>query len=138
MTINFIIKPAAAKGKKRISRYPGYKKVYIRLRDGRSIDQTSNTNIFVTPEAWDFKLELLDAAKCPEELEWEKINDALSDLRKYVTRKYISDSLSCRIGPLWLKDSLAEYRRADKCYSLDIAFDDFIRAKRISCSRPYC
>lgn len=125
MTINFIIR---GKGLK-------LSKVYIRLRDGRHIDQTGSTLFYVFPEAWDNKLELLNAAKCPEELDWEKINDAIAALRKHLTRKYITETLTGRAGPRWLRDSLDEYFGANGNYYFNSAFDKFLHEHELSESR---
>ena len=73
MTINFFIR----------GKSPKFSKIYVRLRDGRTVDQTSRTNFLVLPEAWNSKLELINAFKCPEELDWVKINDAIASLRKH-------------------------------------------------------
>ena len=80
MTLNFFIR----------GKSPKFSKIYVRLRDGRTVDQTSRTNFLVLPEAWNSKLELINAFKCPEELDWVKINDAIASLRKHLTRKYIT------------------------------------------------
>ncbi|MCR5548220.1 MAG: hypothetical protein K6F25_05665 [Bacteroidales bacterium] len=103
MTLNFFIRPSSSELKSPGNRPQRFTKVYVRLRDGRNIDQTGCTNIIVAPYAWDSRLELLNASKCSEELEWEKINGALAELRTHIVRKYISDSLQRRIGPSWLR-----------------------------------
>ena len=110
-------------------------KVYVRLRDGRTVDQTSRTNFLVLPEAWNSKLELINAFKCPEELDWVKVNDAIASLRKHLTRKYITETLNGRIGPRWLSDSLDEYFGIGGDYSFNSAFDKFLRVHELSESR---
>ncbi len=110
-------------------------KVYVRLRDGRTVDQTSRTNFLVLPEAWNSKLELINAFKCPEELDWVKINDAIASLRKHLTRKYITETLNGRVGPRWLSDSLDEYFGIGGDYSFNAAFDKFLHAHELSESR---
>lgn len=110
-------------------------KVYVRLRDGRTVDQTSRTNFLVLPEVWNSKLELINAFKCPEELDWVKINDAIASLRKHLTRKYITETLNGRVGPRWLSDSLDEYFGIGGDYSFNAAFDKFLRVHELSESR---
>ena len=135
MTINFIIKNPVSYTKNVAKPYNRLTKVYVRLRDGRTIDQTATTNIFVSPKAWDCKLELLNPVKCPEELEWEKINDAIIAIRKYVTKKYISENLSSNVGPRWLKESLEELFGTGTRYWFGNAFDEFLAAHELSESR---
>lgn len=125
MTINFIIRGKASK----------LSKVYVRLRDGRCIDQTSSTNFIVRPDAWNCRLEQVNPAKCPEELDWEKINDAILALRKHLTRKYITESLTRSVGPRWLRDSLDEYFGMGGRYHFNEAFDEFLRVHELSESR---
>ncbi len=125
MTINFFIKGRPHK----------LTKVYVRIKDGRSIDQTSSTNIIILPEAWNSKLELLNAIKCPEELDWEIINDAITTLRKHLTKKYITESLSRKVGPHWLRDSLDQYFGNEGIIYFNAAFDKFLRVHELSESR---
>lgn len=99
------------------------------------MDQTSRTNFLVLPEAWNSKLELINAFKCPEELDWVKINDAITSLRKFLTRKYITETLNGRVGPRWLSDSLDEYFGIGGDYSFNAAFDKFLRVHELSESR---
>lgn len=136
MTINFIIRSSAAPARYMSKLYPpSLTRVYVRLRDGRAVDQTSSTNIIVSPSAWNSKLEILNPTKCPEELEWEKINDAIFTLRTHLTRKYISETLSGKVGPRWLRDSLDEYLGVGGRYSFSEVFDEFLRANDLSQSR---
>ena len=125
MTITFFIR----------GKSPKLSKVYVRLRDGRTVDQTSRTNFYVLSEAWNSKLEILNASKCPEELDWVKINDAITSLRKFLTRKYITETLNGRVSPRWLNDSLEEYFGIGGNYSFNTAFDKFLRAHELSESR---
>lgn len=135
MTINFIIKTPVSCAKTAAKQYNCLTKVYVRLRDGRTIDQTATTNIIVSPKAWDCKLELLNPLKCPEELEWEKINDAIMAMRKHITKKYISDNISLKVGPRWLKESLEDYLGTGTRYQFGNAFDEFLLAHDLSESR---
>ena len=136
MTINFIIKSSASPSRSVAKIYhPTYAKVYVRLRDGRRIDQTGSTHFFVTPEAWNSRLGILKAQNCPEELEWEKINDAIQELRKYLTRKYINETLRTRVGPHWLRESLKEYYGIKGKYLFNDAFDKFLHVHDLSESR---
>lgn len=125
MTINFFTRGQSSK----------LSKLYVRLRDGRSTDQTGSTNIIVLPAAWNSKLELLNASKCPEELDWESVNDAISALRKHLTRKFINDSLTTRVGPRWLRDALEEYFGNRGNYTFNAAFDKFLHVHELSDSR---
>ena len=136
MTINFIIKSSTSLSKSIARIYnPSFKKVYVRLRDGRTIDQTGSTHIIVSPEAWNSRLGILNAKKCPEVLEWEKINDSILDLRKFLTRKYISETLKTRVGPHWLRETLDEYFGIRGRYLFNDAFDQFLRTHELSESR---
>ena len=125
MTINYFTRGQSSK----------LSKLYVRLRDGRSTDQTGSTNIIVLPAAWNSKLELLNASKCPEELDWESVNDAISALRKHLTRKFINDSLTTRVGPRWLRDALEEYFGNRGSYTFNAAFDKFLHVHELSDSR---
>ena len=125
MTINFFVRGASSK----------LSKIYVRLKDGRSTDQTGSTNIYVLPKAWNSKLELLNATKCPEELDWERINDAISTLRKHLTRKYITDNLTSKVGPRWLRDALEEYFGNKGNHTFNAAFDKFLHVHELSDSR---
>ena len=136
MTINFIIKSSASPSKTIMKMYhPTYAKVYVRLRDGRRIDQTSSTNFLVSPVAWNSRLGILNAQRCPEELEWEKINDAIVELRRFLTRKYINETLRTRVGPHWLRDSLDEYFGIKGRHLFNDAFDQFLQVHDLSESR---
>ncbi len=125
MTVNFFTRGQSS----RLS------KLYVRLRDGRPTDQTGRTNIIILPAAWDTKLQLLNASKCPEDLDWESINDAISSVRKHLTRKYINDSLTAKVGPRWLRDSLEEYFGNRGNYTFNAAFDKFLHVHDLSDSR---
>ena len=126
MTISFIIK-----GKKPLE----LTKVYLRLRDGRSIDQTCSTRIYVLPKSWDSNREILKVSKSIGELDWEGINDALATLRKYIVRKYVSDNIARKVDAHWLHGALEEYYGIGRRHQFDSAFSEFLRLHDLAPSR---
>lgn len=104
-TISYIIK-ASAKA--------DLAKVYARLKDGRSIDQTSSTGISVPPVFWDKKRETV-IIKGRNNLnnnalidEMQAIVDRLSDLKEYITRQYAALA-GGNISKEWLKEVIAAF-----------------------------
>lgn len=107
MTLHFVIrtkhsdfdKKARRLGSKRIP-------VYVRIKDGKEVDQTLRTEILVNPFWWDSRLEEVSMnSKCPVE-EMIQTNRALSDLRGKLIVDYLSDKRRHNVNPAWLKNHL--------------------------------
>ena len=89
MTISFILK--RSKVGFAMDDAEGGATIYVRLRDGRSLDSTSSTGYAVNPLWWDAKREEIKANVVCDNEEKAELNERLQDLKKYLYSKYKID-----------------------------------------------
>ena len=136
MTIRFSIKTNLSKESKfshhlsNNTRVP----VYVRIRDGRSVDQTVRTRILVNPIWWNpVREEVRPNSSCTEE-ERLCINLEILSLRNKLVAKYVADRALVGIGKDWLRNEVYPARTAP-ARTLDSMFAEFIREHDISDAR---
>ena len=118
-------------------RRPGtvYSYVYVRLRDGCSVDQTMKTDILVRPGCWDKAHECVRAkSDCPPE-ERSTIDSAVSNLRAYIATSYVADKIAGRVGVYWLRDCVYGYFKKSKDNSFLDLFEEFLAERNLSAQR---
>lgn len=137
MTIHFFIKTRAVSKPRTGSRATFIRvPLYVRIRDGRKVDQQLRTCILVNPFWWDrFREEVYCKSACPEKERLET-NEAIISLRRYLTSDYLMDRRSNLVTDHWLGDKLAHYFHIDR-YTGDLAalFGQFCNDREISMAR---
>lgn len=78
MTISFILK--RSKNGFSMDDTEGGTTIYVRLRDGRSLDSTSSTGYAVNPLGWDAKREEIKANIVCDNVEKAELNEKLRPL----------------------------------------------------------
>ena len=137
MTIRFIIKkkqPASTNHHRDDAtfRVP----LYVRLKDGKNVDQTMRTSILVYPRWWDeLKEQIKTHSACPES-ERLAINQAVIDLRKFIVSNYVNDRLLGKVRKDWLRHQLYQYRHpVNHDLNLNQMGIDFLRENDFSEAR---
>lgn len=83
--------------------------VYVRIKDGKEIDQTVRTSILVNPQWWDVRFEELSwKSSCPEE-EIIQTNEALAKLRSHIISTYLRDRRNNDVPSSWLQSVFSRY-----------------------------
>lgn len=109
MTIRFIIKHKQGK-RKASGNKPDFRvPLYVRIRDGKAMDQTCRTSILVYPKWWDCRKEYLRPNSSGNNEECQVVNNAVHDLRHYLVTDYVSDKMKGRISKDWLRRKLYRY-----------------------------
>lgn len=137
MTIHFTIKTRIV-SEPRSGRCATFVRVplYVRIKDGRGVDQQLRTNILVNPYWWDrLREEISCRSACPEKERLET-NDAVIALRRYLTSDYLADRRNNSVTDHWLQTKLAHYFHIDNGMGdLETLFGQFCNDREISRSR---
>ena len=137
MTIHFTIKTRIV-SEPRSGRYATFVRVplYVRIKDGRSVDQQLRTSILVNPYWWDrLREEVSCRSACPEKERLET-NDAVIALRRYLTTDYLADRRNNSVNERWLQTKLAHYFHiGNGMGDLERLFGQFCNDREISKSR---
>lgn len=112
-----------------------YSSIYVRLRDGRGIDQTVRTNILIRYGSWDPVHECIRAKVGYPPQERATVDSSVSKLRAHITTTYVSDKIDGRVSPLWLSDCVRAYYREANGVSFHDLFDQFIKERDLSPQR---
>lgn len=108
MKISFIVKKTA-------KRYDieSQGTIYVRLRDGRTVDMTAPTRLAINPNLWDDKAEEVKSkVVCSDDLRSE-INNGVRNLKSFIEKDYRNVSKD-DLPKTWLKDALDKYYNPDK------------------------
>ena len=85
--------------------------IYVRLRDGRSLDSTSSTGYAVNPLWWDAKREEIKANVVCDNEEKAELNEKLQNLKKYLYSKYKTDKEKGKVNKEWLAKALKGFAK---------------------------
>ena len=108
--------------------------IYVRLRDGRSLDSTSSTGYAVNPLWWDAKREEIKANIVCDNKDKAALNDKLQDLKKFLYSKHKVDKEKGKVNKEWLAKALKEFAKEqgkvasmpkDKSHSFSDRFQKF-------------
>ena len=115
--------------------------IYVRLRDGRSLDSTSSTGYAVNPLWWDAKREEIKANVVCDNEEKAELNVRLQDLKKYLYSKYKTDKEKGKVNKEWLAKALKDFAKQqgklidqanDRSNSFQERFQEFLNANDFS------
>ena len=109
MTISFILK--RSKAGFTMDDAEGGATIYVRLRDGRSLDSTSSTGYAVNPLWWDAKREEIKANVVCDNEEKAELNEKLQNLKKYLYSKYKTDKEKGKVNKEWLAKALKGFAK---------------------------
>ena len=136
MTIHFFIRKKALK-----THCAGLNEtrstVYVRLKDGAGIDQSSRTNVMVNPALWDAKREIIVESALYSEFERNSVCVELTRLRLYLISNYVTDKIGGKVTSEWLKKSLMMCQNGNNNdgISLISVFDSYVELHTMSESR---
>ena len=103
--------------KKSVKRYDtdSQATIYVRLRDGRTVDMVAPTNLTINPNLWDDKAEQIKSkVVCDDNLR-TSINDEVRKLKSYLEKAYQSKEEEATKD--WLKITLDKYYNPKKYYT---------------------
>ena len=109
MTISFILK--RSKAGFTMDDAEGGATIYVRLRDGRSLDSTSSTGYTVNPLWWDAKREEIKANVVCDNEEKAELNEKLQNLKKYLYSKYKADKEKGKVNKVWLAKAMKDFAK---------------------------
>ena len=102
--------------------------IYIRLRDGRSLDIKTKTNFHIDPANWD-AVEQRPLKKLLKMIEFANLDTELSELKNNLLKAY---NISKDVDALWLKDFVnppqEEEKHPDKLVDYIATFIEFKRS----------
>ena len=139
MTISFILKRSKAGFS--MDDVEGGATIYVRLRDGRSLDSTSSTGYAVNPLWWDAKREEIKANVVCDNEEKAELNEKLQNLKKYLYSKYKTDKEKGKVNKEWLAKALKDFAKQqgklvdqtnDRSNSFQERFQEFLNANDFS------
>ena len=139
MTISFILKRSKA-GFSMDDSLNGAT-IYVRLRDGRSLDSTSSTGYAVNPLWWDTKREEIKANIVCDNEEKAELNEKLQNLKKYLYSKYKTNKEKGKVNKEWLAKALKDFAKQqgklvdqanDRSNSFQERFQEFLNANDFS------
>ncbi len=87
--------------------------IYVRLRDGRTIDFISPSQLYINPNLWDDKAEQVKSKVVCDESLRQEINENVRKLKTYIEREYLSVNKE-EIPKDWLKVCLDKYYNPTK------------------------
>ncbi|MFI3294180.1 MAG: site-specific integrase [Rikenellaceae bacterium] len=113
--------------------------IYVRLRDGRSVDMTAPSKLTINPNQWNDKSEQVKSTiVCNEEFR-STINDGVRSLKSYIEKEYRANEEPVEKG--WLKETLDKYYNpkkylpeepvAQSMYVTDL-YSEFLRKHKVS------
>ena len=103
--------------KKSVKRYDtdSQATIYVRLRDGRTVDMVAPTSLTINPNLWDDKAEQIKSkVVCDDNLR-TSINDEVRKLKSYLEKAYQSKEEEATKD--WLKITLDKYYNPKKYYT---------------------
>ncbi|MDO5570177.1 MAG: site-specific integrase [Bacteroidales bacterium] len=129
--------------KKSVKRYDtdSQATIYVRLRDGRTVDMVAPTSLTINPNFWDDKAEQIKSkVLCDDNLR-TSINDEVRKLKSYLEKEYQSNEEE--LTKDWLKIALDKYYNPKKYYTeeeiaaeykppLTELFDEFLTKHKLS------
>lgn len=136
MTLHFVIKTKHIATSRKPSRSDSTRvPVYVRIKDGKDMDQTVRTEILVNPLWWDKRLEELSmSSKCPDE-EKVQTNEALSELRGHIINDYLKDKRNHRVNHDWLRRELSRAGFTQRREDITDLFRQYCEEKKLSAVR---
>jgi hypothetical protein len=110
MKVTFIVKRAAKRHD-----IDSKATIYVRLRDGRSFDSVTPTELSINPNLWDDNDEQVKSkVVCSDELRYE-INEGVRNLKTYIEKEYrLVDKET--IDKEWLKITVDKFYNPKKYY----------------------
>lgn len=109
-----------------------YSNIYVRIRDGREIDQTARTEILVLENQWDDSHERIKPkVPCPLE-QRVAVDTSVAKLRAHIATAYVTAKLNGNVGDAWLLNCLRSYYNKSDQLSLDKIFDEFLDGRDLS------
>lgn len=137
MTIHYCVKTRKTKERgNKVSELYLRVPVYVRIKDGRRVDQMVRTRIMVNPFWWDpAREEISMRSSCPEE-EILQTNSELGELRRKLITAYLTEKRKGVIHSDWLRRVmfLSEDEESSKGH-LDETCERFCRERSIAPSR---
>jgi integrase len=89
--------------------------IYVRLRDGRSFDSVTPTELFINPNLWDDKDEQVKSkVVCPNELR-DEIDNGVRNLKSYIEKEYRLVKKE-NLTKDWLKTTVDRYYNPKKYF----------------------
>ena len=107
--------------------------IYIRLREGRSIDAKAKSKYAINPHNWSKKKEQPINLK---DEDFKKLNADLSNLKDKLLKHYNISINNCQIDSAWLKDFINPAKKAEAIPTkLVDYFDFYLKHKESSISK---
>lgn len=109
-----------------------YSHLYVRLRDGREIDQTARTEILVLEQHWDDSRECIrPKAPCPLE-QRVAVDSSIAKLRAHIATSYVIAKLSGDVNGYWLSNCMRLYYNRTEGLSPAKIMDEFLEGRELS------
>lgn len=109
-----------------------YSNVYVRLRDGRAVDQTVRTEILVRGGCWDSRHECIKSKSAYPLEERASVDASISSLRAFIATEYVSAKIDGAIVDGWLKGCVDRFHKKSYGTSFKELFSLFLGSRELS------